>query len=283
MALRFIKMHGLSNDYVYVSLFDQRVDDPTMLARAVSDRHRGIGSDGLILIAPPDAPEAHVRMTMFNVDGSRGQMCGNALRCVAKLAYDHGIARANPLRIQTERGVLTAELTLGDDGRVREVRADLDEPILEPRRIPVTAAGDRVVQQPLSLEGVTLAMTCVSMGNPHVVFFEPELVRVPLREWGPRIERHPIFPERTNVHFAQVVRRDYVGMITWERGSGITQACGTGASAVCVAGVLAGLTDRRITVRLPGGSLRIEWDEATNHVFMTGPAEEVFTGEWPAG
>jgi diaminopimelate epimerase len=283
MALRFTKMHGLSNDYVYVSLFDQRVDDPPALARAVSDRHRGIGSDGLILVAPPEIPGAHVRMMMFNVDGSRGQMCGNALRCVAKLAYDRGLARVNPLRIQTDRGVLTADLTLDENGRVREVRADMDVPILDPRRIPVTAAGDRIVQQPLSLEGVTLAMTCVSMGNPHVVFFEPELARVPLREWGPRIERHPIFPERTNVHFAQVVRRDFVGMITWERGSGVTQACGTGACAVCVAGVLAGLTDRRITVRLPGGALRIEWDEATNHVFMTGPAEEVFTGEWPAG
>ena len=283
MALRFTKMHGLSNDYVYVSLFDQRVDDPPALARAVSDRHRGIGSDGLILVAPPEIPGAHVRMMMFHVDGSRGQMCGNALRCVAKLAYDRGLARVNPLRIQTDRGVLTADLTLDENGRVREVRADMDVPILDPRRIPVTAAGDRIVQQPLSLEGVTLAMTCVSMGNPHVVFFEPELARVPLREWGPRIERHPIFPERTNVHFAQVVRRDFVGMITWERGSGVTQACGTGACAVCVAGVLAGLTDRRITVRLPGGALRIEWDEATNHVFMTGPAEEVFTGEWPAG
>lgn len=281
MPLRFTKMHGLGNDYVYVSLYDQEVDDPAGLARAVSDRHRGIGSDGLILVAPPEVPNADVRMVMYNADGSRGQMCGNGIRCVAKLAHERGLAQRNPLRVQTDAGVLTLELTLGPDQRVREVRVDLGVPILEPRRIPVRLEGDRVLRHPLAVEGDTLLMTCVSMGNPHAVFFVPDLGRVPLREWGPQIENHGLFPERTNVHFVQVLRRDFAGMITWERGSGITQACGTGASSVCVAGVLNGLTDRRLTVRLPGGTLQIEWDTASNHVFMTGPAEEVFTGDWP--
>jgi len=281
MPVKFTKMHGLGNDYVYVSLFDQKLENPDDLARAVSDRHRGVGSDGLILVAPPEVPNAQVRMIMFNVDGSRGQMCGNGIRCGAKLAYDHGLARVNPMRVQTDAGVLSVDLTVGNDGRVREVRVDMGVPILEPRRIPVLAEGDRAIKVPLSVEGDTLLMTCVSMGNPHAVFFERDLGRVPLRDWGPQIENHRVFPERTNVHFVQIVRRDYVGMITWERGSGATQACGTGASAVCVAGVLNGLTDRRITTRLPGGSLQIEWDEESNHVFMTGPAEEVFTGEWP--
>jgi diaminopimelate epimerase len=283
MPLRFTKMHGLGNDYVYVTLFDQQVSDPPALARVISDRHRGVGGDGLIIVGPPEVPDAHVRMVVYNADGSRAEMCGNGLRCVAKLAYEHGLARVNPMRVQTDRGVLAAELTLDEAGRVREVRADMGPPILEPARIPVRAGGNRVVAHPLPLEGVTLSVTCVSLGNPHAVFFEPELARVPLREWGPKIERHPLFPDRTNVHFAQVVRRDFVGMITWERGSGVTQACGTGACAVCVAGVLNGLTDRRVTVRLPGGQLKIEWDEQSDHVFLSGPAEEVFTGQWPTG
>jgi diaminopimelate epimerase len=279
--LKFTKMHGLGNDYVYISTFDQAVSDPAALARAVSDRHRGIGSDGLILIAPPEAAGAHVRMLMFNVDGSRGEMCGNGIRCVAKYAYEHGLARVSPLKVQTDRGVLTVELTLDADERVAEVRVDMGEPILEPRTIPITLSCPRVVNNPLSIEGANLMITGVSLGNPHVVIFTPELARVPLREWGPRIERHPLFPERVNVHFVQVVRRDFVGMITWERGSGITQACGTGAAAACVAGVLNGVTDRAITARLPGGALRLEWLEAGNHVFMTGPATEVFSGTWP--
>ncbi|MCK4340129.1 MAG: diaminopimelate epimerase [Phycisphaerae bacterium] len=276
-------MHGLGNDYVYISLFDQHVDEPAALARAISARHRGVGSDGLILVTPPEERDAHVRMIVYNADGSRAEVCGNGLRCVAKLAYEHRLTRANPLRVQTDRGVLSLDLALDAEGRVTEVRADLGVPILEPRRIPVALEGDRVVSKPIAVEGHTLLMTCVSLGNPHAVFFEPELSRVPLKEWGPQLECHPLFPERINVHFVQVVRRDFVGMLTWERGSGITRACGSGASAVCVAGVLNNLTDRAIAARLPGGQLELEWDQASNHVFMTGPAEEVFTGVWAPG
>lgn len=281
MPLKFTKMHGLGNDYVYISVFDQRVDDPPALSRAISDRHRGIGSDGLILLAPPDDPQAHVRMHMYNADGSRGRMCGNGVRCLAKLAYERGLARANPLRVQTDRGVLSLDLRLDDSGNVRDVRVDMDAPILDPQRIPVAVPGERVVAYPIRVEGQELALTCVSMGSAHAIVFVPDVARVPLSTWGPQLERHPLFPERINVHFVQVVRPDSVKMMIWERGSGATQACGTGASAVCVAGVLNGLTARKITAEQPGGSLVLEWDERTNHVFMTGPATEVFTGEWP--
>jgi len=281
MPLRFTKMHGLGNDYVYISLFDQTVPDPAALAPRISNRHRGVGSDGLILIAPPDDPQADLRMIMFNADGSRAQMCGNGIRCVAKLAYERGLARHNPLRVATDAGVLTLDLTLENRGHVTAVRVDMGAPILDPRRIPVALPGEQIVGAPLPLPQRILAVTCVSTGNPHAVFFEADLARVPLTQWGPLIERHPLFPERINVHFVQVLARDRVKMITWERGAGPTQACGTGASAVCVASVLNGLTDRTITAELPGGQLQLEWNEATNHVFMTGPAEEVFTGVWP--
>ena len=279
--LKFTKMHGLGNDYVYVDLFSEHVEDPAGLARTISDRHRGVGSDGLILVGPAEGVDAHVRMTMFNADGTQAEMCGNGIRCVAKLAYEHGLATANPMRIQTGAGVLTVDLTLDDEGDVSAARVDMGTPLLDAKRISKALEGDRVVNQPLSLEGVTLNMTCVSMGNPHAVFFERDLKRVPLRTWGPQIENHPLFPDRVNVHFVQVIDRDLAGMITWERGCGITQACGTGAAAVCVAGVLNKLTDPALTVRLPGGQLKLQWDEASGHVFMTGPAVEVFRGEWP--
>jgi diaminopimelate epimerase len=329
MPVKFTKMHGLGNDYVYISTFDQTVADPVTLARAVSDRHRGVGGDGLILIAPADRDyvggawgrarsglEADVRMIMFNADGSRAQMCGNGIRCVAKYAYERGLARRNPLRVATDRGVLELELTLDADGRVELVRVDMGEPILDPKRIPVSLPGARVVSAPIEwpeeervpgsrfrvqgegtearrhegTEGIdhpslithpSLRLTAVSMGNPHAVFFVPDVSEVPLATWGPPLERHALFPERINVHFVQVVRPDYVKMITWERGTGATQACGTGASAVCVAGALNDLTSRRITARLPGGELQLQWDERTNHVFKTGPATEVFSGVWP--
>jgi len=281
MPLKFTKMHGLGNDYVYVSLFKERVDDPAALARAMSDRHRGVGGDGLILVAPPQGADADVRMIMYNADGSRAQMCGNGIRCVAKLAYERGLARANPLRVQTDAGVLSLDLKLGADERVEAVRVDMGAPILDPKRIPVLLEGENVVARRIALGEQTLSMTCVSMGNPHAVLFALDLTRVPLAEWGPQLERHPLFPERVNVHFVEAVRPDFVKMITWERGTGLTQACGTGACAVCVAGVLNGLTKRAITVELPGGQLQIEWDAARGHVFMTGPATEVFTGVWP--
>ncbi len=281
MGFKFTKMHGLGNDYVFVSLFDQQIYDPVAVARRVSDRHTGIGSDGLILVATPTETDAHIRMIIYNADGSRAQMCGNGLRCVARLAYERGLSRANPLHVQTDNGVLTAELILGDGGRVAQVRVDMGEPVLDAKRIPVAMNAERIVAHTLPLEGHTLSMTCVSMGNPHAVFFESDLARVPLKTWGPQLETHPLFPERANIHFVQVASRQLVGMITWERGSGITRACGTGAAAACVAGVLNELTERTITAQLPGGRLRVEWDEENNHVFQTGPAAEVFVGEWP--
>jgi len=281
MPLKFTKMHGLANDYVYVDVSHQRVEDPASLARAMSDRHRGIGSDGLILIGPPDVAGADARMCMFNADGSRGRMCGNGIRCVGKLVYESGLARVNPLRVQTDRGVLTLELVVDADETVTAARVDMGPPTLSPAQIPVLLDGDKVVGVPVTLGEKHLTMTCVSLGNPHAVFFERDLSVVPLAEWGPALEHHALFPECANIHFAEIVRPDFVKLITWERGSGITQACGTGASAVCVAGVLNGLTDRIITVEQPGGKLEVEWDESSDHVFMTGPAETVFTGEWP--
>lgn len=281
MPLKFTKMHGLGNDYVYVGLFDQTVDDPPALARLVSDRHRGVGGDGLILVGPPTAADAHVRMQMFNADGSRAEMCGNGVRCVAKLAHARGWAPHNPMRVETDSGVLELELILDERDQVAAVRVDMGEPRLDPQSIPVALAGGRVVNTPMPLHDQILNVTCVSMGNPHAIFFCEALVRVPLREWGPRIERHPLFPERINAHFVQVLGPDRVRMITWERGSGPTQACGTGACAVCVAGVLTGRTERAITAELPGGELEVEWDSTSNHVWMSGPAVEVFSGEWP--
>jgi diaminopimelate epimerase len=282
MPLHFTKLHGLGNDYVYVSLFDQRVDDPAALARAISDRHCGVGSDGLILVGPPDAGGADVRMVMYNADGSRAQMCGNGIRCLAKLVWDRGWARRNPLKVQTDRGVLTLDLVLNEADLVEQVRVDMGPPVLHPRDVPVALEGERVVAHALEWDTHTLYLTCVSMGNPHAVFFVPALSAIPLAEWGPRLENHPLFPQRTNVHFAHVERRDFVRIITWERGAGATQACGTGAAAVCVAGVLNHLTDRRMTIALPGGELRLTWAGDTGHVFMTGPAVEVFTGAWPS-
>jgi len=281
MALRFVKMHGLGNDYVFIDAYEQTVRQPAELARAVSDRHCGVGSDGLILIAPPDDPAAHVRMIVFNADGTRAEMCGNGIRCVGKYAYERGRARHNPLRVQTDAGVLTLELCVNAEGHVDRVRVDMGRPMLDPRRIPVAVDGDHAVGVPVEIVGHRLAATCVSLGNPHTVFFVDDLAAVPLDRWGPALERHPLFPNRTNVHFAKVLSPRRVRMITWERGSGTTRACGTGACAVCVAGVLNDVTERRLVAELPGGELELRWDAVSDHVFMTGPACEVFTGVWP--
>jgi diaminopimelate epimerase len=275
MALRFTKMHGLGNDYVYVNTFVERVADPAELSRRISDRHRGAGSDGLILIGPPDAGvDAHVRMRMFNADGSESEMCGNGVRCVAKYAYERGLAKANPVR--------ALELAKGPSGaeKVVRIRVDMGAPILSPEKIPVNLPGARIIRAPITVEGRSLEMTCVSMGNPHAVIFVDDLSSVPLATWGPAIENHPLFPQRVNAHFVQIRSRTHVDMVTWERGSGATQACGTGACAVCVAGVLTEQTARRITAKLPGGELELEWDAATDHVFKTGPATEVYDGIW---
>jgi diaminopimelate epimerase len=279
MSLRFTKMHGIGNDYVYVDCFDQQVAAPAALARAISDRHFGVGGDGLILVMP--STEGDVRMRMFNADGSESQMCGNGVRCVAKYAHDHARSSANPIRVETLAGVRTIDLELGPDGKVRLATVDMGEPILDSDKIPVNYPNRRIVDSTVRTASHAMKMTCVSMGNPHAVMFVDDVKAVPLAEAGPEIENNPIFPQRINAHFVQVHDRSHVTMVTWERGSGITLACGTGASAVCVAGVLTGRTDRTITAHLPGGDLRLEWRQADNRVYMTGPAVEVFSGEWP--
>jgi diaminopimelate epimerase len=291
--VNFLKMHGIGNDYVYVDCFHQPMPaDPAALSRAVSDRHFGIGADGLILVCPSDKADA--RMRMFNADGSEAEMCGNGVRCVAKLVFDHGLSRNNPLRIETGRGVLTLHLELRN-GKAESVTVDMGEPILEAEKIPTTLPGPRVVNAPLPIHGDGLEddlfggcgldprITCVSMGNPHVVLYCRAVDRVPLERVGPLLETLPCFPRRSNVHFVQVRSGDEVTMRTWERGSGITLACGTGACAVAVAGALTNRTQRRLLAHLPGGDLKLFWSEVDGHVHMTGPAVEVFTGEWPDG
>ena len=272
--MRFTKMEGAGNDYVYVDLFEESVDDPEALARAVSDRHKGIGADGLILLAPSEIGD--VRMIMFNADGSRSQMCGNGVRCLARLARTRGRTRNNPVRVETDAGIKVVELL--KDG----ARADMGAPSLEPRRVPVLLDGPRAVEVPIDVAGRSFEMTCVSMGNPHAVIFVDDVDRLDVPKYGPLLENHELFPERVNASFVQVLGKDRVRQRTWERGSGETQACGTGACAVCVAGVVTGRTGPRITSRLPGGELVLEWD-GKGSVFMTGPAVEVFTGEWPGG
>jgi diaminopimelate epimerase len=278
--MRFTKMQGAGNDYVYVDCFEQRVSDPAALARVISDRHYGVGGDGLILVMPAD-DGSDVRMRMFNADGSESEMCGNGVRCVAKYAYDHGRSRANPMRVQTGAGVKVIELHLDAAGKVSAATVDMGPPALEPARVPVLLGGERVVNAPIEALGERLVMTCVSMGNPHAVIYVPDAAAVELERLGPALERHKLFPKRANIHFVQVNSPSDVTMRTWERGSGITLACGTGASAVCVAGVLTGRTGRRILAHLPGGDLELEWREANNRVYMTGPAVEVYSGDWP--
>ena len=283
MPIAFTKMHGLGNDFVCISAWEQEFDleRAAAWASAICDRRRGVGADGLILITRP-AVAADAQMHIFNADGSRAQMCGNGIRCVATLVVQRGWATANPLRVLTDAGIVALEWQLGPGGLVATVRVDMGTPVLDPGRIPVALGGDRVVATPLPLPTHILSMTCVSTGNPHAVIFVDALDEVPLETWGPMIERHPLFPERVNVHFARVDARDHVTMKTWERGSGVTPACGTGACAVCVAGVLNSVTDRQVTATLPGGTLELVWDAADDHIYMTGPAAEVFTGRWPS-
>lgn len=277
--MRFTKMQGAGNDYVYVDCFREPVPaDPAALARVIADRHFGVGGDGLILICPSDAADA--RMRMFNADGSESEMCGNGIRCVAKYVYDHGIAVKPALRIETGAGVLSLDLEV-EGAKVRRVRVDMGEPILENQRIPTTLPGNPVVNAELNIAGHTLSVTAVSMGNPHAVVFVDELSDDWVHRVGAQVEVDPHFPKRVNAHFVEVLSSAEVRQRTWERGSGETLACGTGASAVCVAGVLTGRTERKILAHLLGGDLTLEWSEADNHVYMTGPAVEVFSGDWP--
>ncbi len=276
--MRFTKMHGLGNDYVYVDCFSERVDDPAATAVAVSDRHFGIGADGLILIMPSEA--ADVRMRMFNADGGEAQMCGNGIRCVAKYAYDHGRTKANPMAVETAAGIKEILLKIGADDKVRAATVDMGAPILKAEEIPVKVPQEQAIDVAFRTSERAFQMTCVSMGNPHAVIFVDDVHAVPLESIGPEIEHHALFPQRTNAHFVEVHSPVEVTVRTWERGSGITLACGTGASAVCVVGAITGRTGREITAHLPGGDLKLHWREDDDHVLMTGPATEVFTGEW---
>jgi diaminopimelate epimerase len=279
--MKFTKMHGIGNDYVYVNGFVEKVIDPPAAARKVSDRHFGIGADGLILILPSD--KADVRMRMFNADGSEGEMCGNGIRCVAKYAFEHGLSRSNPMKIETGRGVLTLVLQTSQ-GKVSQATVNMNSPIFALPEIPVNPEkvlpGSREHEHRLSLDAQSFDATLVSMGNPHAVIFVDDVASIDLEKLGPRLEHHPAFPRRINVHWVQAMSPERVTMRTWERGSGITLACGTGACAVCVAGAITGRTQRKILAHLPGGDLTLQWRQADNNVYMTGPATEVFSGEW---
>ena len=274
MKLPFTKMHGISNDYIYVNAFDTQLPDPVRVARQVSQRRTGIGGDGLVLICPSET--AHARMEMYNADGSRGEMCGNGIRCVGKYLYDHGIATDNPLRVDTDAGLKVLFLEV-EDGRVARVTVDMGEPILDGPQIPVAAEG-HIVNQPLHVDGQVYAVTCVSMGNPHCVTFVDDVEAIALEKIGPQFESHAFFPNRVNTEFIQVVSPSELNMRVWERGSGETWACGTGACGAGVAAVLNEKSERRVTVHLRGGDLEIEWRAEDNHVYMTGAAEEVFEG-----
>jgi len=276
--MKFTKMHGAGNDYVYINGFEETVDDPATLARAVSDRHFGVGSDGLILILPSES--ADVRMRMFNADGSEAEMCGNGVRCVAKYAYDHGLVKATQINVETGVGVLPLTLNLNASGKVETVQVNMGRPRLDAREVSVASMGEgQIVEQELSVLDRTFNVTCVSMGNPHCVIFVENVENFPVATYGPEIENHSNFPQRINVEFVEVLSASEVRQRTWERGAGETLACGTGAAAVTVAGVLTGRTGHRIVNHLRGGDLEMEWREE-GEVFMTGPAVEVFTGEY---
>ena len=274
--MKFTKMQGLGNDYVYVNCMEQMVEDAAETARRVSDRHFGIGSDGLILICPSD--KADFEMRMYNADGSRGEMCGNGIRCVGKYVYDYGLTDKTSLSVETLGGIKHLFLEV-EGGKVSLVKVDMGPAILEPEKIPVTAEGSRVVDEPLCVDGKTFRMTCVSLGNPHAVIYVDDVQGMDLEKTGPSFENHERFPNRINTEFAHVLDRNTVEMRVWERGSGETLACGTGACAVAVASILNGYTEDQETVRLLGRDLKIEWDRETNKVYMTGPAEVVFDGE----
>jgi diaminopimelate epimerase len=290
--MRFTKMHGLGNDYVYVSCFEQEVSNPAKLAQIVSKRHTGIGADGLILICP--SQKADVQMRVFNADGSEAEMCGNGIRCVAKYVYERKLVEVGgpfsvpgqppcpaSLNIETAKGVLAVGLIIDENNKVGKVCVNMGQPILVPKDIPVKLPGEKVIEQPIEILGQELLMACVSMGNPHAVFFCNDVRLIELDKLGPAIENHSLFPNRVNVHFVQVDKPTELTIRTWERGSGITLACGTGACACCVAAVLTGRGKRVCTSHLPGGELDLNWCEEDNCVYMTGPAVEVFEGIWP--
>lgn len=274
--MRITKMHGIGNDYIYVNCFEETVTDPHRAARDLSDRHFWVGSDGLVLIKPTEI--ADFEMDMYNSDGSQAEMCGNAIRCVGKYVYDSGMTDKRSICIATKAGIKYLDLTV-EDGKVAAVRVDMGAPILKPELIPCNFDGDEVISRPITVMGREYRVTCVSMGNPHAVVYVDDVDGLEIEKIGPSFEKHEKFPRKTNTEFVKALDRHTVQMRVWERGAGETWACGTGACAVLVATVLNGLCDRCATIKLRGGDLLIEWDEATGHVFMTGPATTVFTTE----
>lgn len=268
-------MHGLGNDYVYVNCFEEKIDNPPAVARFVSDRHFGIGSDGLIMINP--SKTADFEMEMYNADGSRGEMCGNGIRCVAKYVYDYGLTDKTQISVETLGGIKYLDLTV-EDGKVSLVKVDMGKPELEADLIPIISEREQVIDEPIEVDGKEYHMTGVSMGNPHAVIYVDDVKGLDLEKIGPKFENHERFPKRINTEFVHCIDRQTVEMRVWERGSGETLACGTGACAVAVSSILNNLTDTQVTVKLLGGDLQIEWDREKDRVFMTGPATVVFDG-----
>jgi diaminopimelate epimerase len=270
-------MHGSGNDYIYIDCFREIVDSPETLVIRLSDRHKGIGSDGLVLIMP--SMIADFRMRMFNPDGSEAQMCGNASRCVGKFVYDYRITEKTEISLETKAGVKYLNLFPGKSGKIEQVCVDMGEPILSASDIPVSISKDKVINQPVDFEPEQYKITCVSMGNPHTIIFSSKIDELELGKIGKKIEHFRHFPDRTNVEFVEIISPQKAKVRVWERGTGETQACGTGACAVLVAGVLTGVLERKATIILPGGELQIEWKENNNHIYMTGDAVTVFEGE----
>ena len=273
--MKFTKMHGLGNDYVYVNCFEEKIDNPPAVARFVSDRHFGIGSEGLIMINP--SKTADFEMEMYNADGSRGEMCGNGIRCVAKYVYDYGLTDKTQISVETLGGIKYLDLTV-EDGKVSLVKVDMGKPELEADLIPIISEREQVIDEPIEVDGKEYHMTGVSMGNPHAVIYVDDVKGLDLEKIGSKFENHERFPKRINTEFVHCIDRQTVEMRVWERGSGETLACGTGACAVAVSSILNNLTDTQVTVKLLGGDLQIEWDREKDRVFMTGPATVVFDG-----
>ncbi len=274
--MKFTKMHGLGNDYIYINCFTQKVINPSETAKFVSGRHFGIGSDGLVLIMPSEACD--FRMRMFNSDGSEAEMCGNAIRCVGKYVYDNGMTKKTLIKVDTLAGIKILDMKVEED-KVAMVKVDMGEPVLEPSKIPVNSEEELFLSQPVIIEGRKYRVTCISMGNPHAVSYVDDVEKFPLEFIGPKMEINSLFPKRINAEFVQVIDRNTLKMRVWERGAGETLACGTGACAVLVSSVLNDISNRCVTVKLLGGDLIIEWNEKDNHVYMTGPATKVFDGE----
>lgn len=273
--MKFTKMQGCGNDYVYVNCFEEKVENPSKVAQIVSDRHFGIGSDGLILICPSDV--ADFRMRMYNADGSESEMCGNGIRCVGKYVFDYGLTDKKKVTVETGAGIKELEFTI-ENGKVSLVKVDMGEPILKAADVPVVSDKEQVINEEIVVNGTSWKMTCVSMGNPHAVVYIPDTKSLEIEKIGPHFENHEVFPNRTNTEFVQLLSRDEINMRVWERGSGETWACGTGTCACVMASILNGYTDNKVLVHLLGGDLLIEYDEESNHIFMTGPATTVFEG-----